>query len=89
MLLRLIAFVLFVAAVGTLCGDAWASFTSGLSFHVRSLETWWMALSPSTLESMKTSWPNVAPVLTYPAPAVLGVLMMIVLLPTIFFRQRH
>jgi hypothetical protein len=89
MLLRLLAFVCFVAALGALAGDAWASFTSGLPFQVRSLETWWSTASPYTLDMAKTSWPGIVSILPFPAAAVLAAAGVISLLPTIFFRQRH
>jgi len=89
MLLRLIAFVFFVGAIGTVGGDAWASFSSGLPFQLRSLEAWWTLASPSTLAWAEHAWPGVSAVLPYPALAVLLVLAVITLLPTIFLRQRH
>jgi hypothetical protein len=89
MLLRLLAFVFFVLALGAIGGDAWASFASGLPLSLRSLEAWWMVASPSTLEMAQRSWPAIATFLPFPAPAVLGVLGVLSLVPTIFFRQRH
>ena len=89
MLLRLLAFFFFVLALGTLGGDAWISFTSGLPFAVRSLETWWTHASPATLDMAKQSWPGVSAVLPFPAPAILTLLGVLVLLPTIFLRQKH
>lgn len=89
MVLRLLAFAFFVAALATLCGDAWASFASGLPFQVRSLDAWWTAASPSTHDMVTHSWPSVSAILPYPAPAVLFALGLISLLPTVFFRQRH
>ena len=89
MLLRLFAFVFFVLALGAIAGDAWASYASGQPFALRGLDTWWMNASPATLEMAQRSWPGIAAVLPYPAPAVLGVLGVLTLLPTIFFRQKH
>jgi hypothetical protein len=89
MLLRLIAFFFLVGAIGTVGGDAWASFSSGLPFQMRSLEAWWTLASPSTLTWAERAWPGVGAILPYPAPAVLLVLAVISLLPTIFLRQRH
>lgn len=89
MLLRLVAFAFFVAALGTLGGDAWLSFVSGLPFQVRSLEVWWSAANPWTLDAAKSSWPAVTTILPFPAAAVLTALGVMTLLPTIFFRQRH
>jgi hypothetical protein len=89
MILRLLAFVLLVLALGSLAGDAWASYSSGLPFSLRSLEASWMAASPSTLNMAQSSWPGISGILPYPAVAVLGVLGILVLLPTIFLRQRH
>ncbi|MBI1213306.1 MAG: hypothetical protein GC190_17715 [Alphaproteobacteria bacterium] len=89
MLLRLLAFAFFVAALGTLGGDAWASFTSGSPFHLRNLEEWWQLASPWTLDWVKSAWSGVTAILPFPAPAILAALGAITLLPTIFFRQRH
>jgi hypothetical protein len=89
MLLRLLAFFFFVLALGAIGGDAWASFTSGLPFSLRSLETWWMHVSPSMLDAAKRSWPGINTILPFPAPAILAVLGVLMLLPTIFLRQRH
>jgi hypothetical protein len=89
MILRLLAFVFLVLALGSLAGDAWASYSSGLPFSLRSLEASWMATSPSTLSMAQNSWPGITGILPYPAVAVLGVLGMLTLLPTIFLRQRH
>lgn len=89
MLLRLLAFFFFVLALGTLCGEAWTSFSSGLSFSVRSLEAWWTHVSPATYESAQQSWPGITTIARYPAPAVLALLGVLTLLPTVFLRQRH
>ena len=89
MILRLIAFVLFVLTLATLGGDVWRAYASGDALVLRSAGEWWTATSPSTLESVRGSLPMIDRVLPYPAPAVLGVLGLIFLLPTALFRQRH
>jgi len=89
MLLRLLAFVFFVLALGAIAGDAWASYASGQPFALRGLGAWWMSVSPATLDMAQHAWPGIAPVLPYPAPAVLALLGVLTLLPTIFFRQKH
>jgi hypothetical protein len=89
MLLRLLAFFFFVLALGAICGDAWTSFSSGLSFTVRSLEAWWTHASPSTYEAAQRSWPGITTIARFPAPAVFAVLGVLTLLPMAFLRQRH
>ena len=89
MILRLLAFVFFALALGTLGGDTWLAYSSSQPFVMRSLETWWTAASPSTLNMAQTSLPAIRGALPFPAVAVLGVLGVLSLLPTIFFRQRH
>ena len=89
MLLRLLAFFFFVLALGAISGDAWASFSSGLPFSLRSLEAWWLHASPSTYDAAQRSWSGLTAVARFPAPAVLALLGVLTLLPTIFLRQRH
>lgn len=89
MILRLLAFVFFALALGTLGGDAWHSYMSGAPFALRSAGDWWTATSPSTLSLAQHSLPAITGILLYPAPAVLAVLGVVALLPTAFFRQRH
>ena len=89
MILRLLAFVFFVLALGALVGDVWQSYSTGHPFFVRSTEAWWMGVSPGTLDAAQRQLPAVAGILPFPAPAVLGVLGVLTLLPTIFLRQRH
>lgn len=89
MLLRLLAFFFFVLALGTLAGEGWTSFTSGLPFSVRSLEAWWTYASPSTYESAQRSWAGITTIARYPAPAVLALLGVLTLLPTALLRQKH
>jgi hypothetical protein len=89
MILRLLAFVLFVFALATLAGDAWHAYSSSAPFAVRSAGDWWSATSPSTLNLAQHSLPAITSILPYPASAVLAVLGVIALLPTAFFRQRH
>ena len=89
MILRLLAFVFFVLALASLGGDAWHAYASGDPFVLRSAEQWWTATSPSTLNLAQGALPAIANVLTYPAPAVLGAVAALSLLPTAFFRQRH
>ena len=89
MILRLLAFVFFVLALGALGGDAWHSYASGEPFMLRSTEAWWLATSPTTLEFAQRHVPALSGILPFPAPAVLGILGVLMLLPTAFFRQRH
>ena len=89
MILRLLAFFFFVLALSALGGDAWHSYASGEAFVVRSTEAWWTATSPATLELAQRQVPSIAGILPFPAPAVLGILGVLMLLPTAFFRQRH
>ena len=89
MILRLLAFFFFVLALGAVAGDAWQSYASGQPFALRSLEAWWAASSPGTLDAAHRQVPAIASILPLPAPAVLGALGMLTLLPTIFLRQRH
>ena len=89
MILRLLAFIFFVLALATLGGDVWHSFAFGEPFAVRSTGDWWTASSPSTLSFVQNKVPAVDGILPYPAPAVLGALAALLLLPTAFFRQQH
>lgn len=89
MLLRLLAFAFFIVALGALAGDAWQSYRSGHDFYVRSVETLWLANSPSTLEMAQRQMPAIKSLMPFPAPAVFAILGALVLLPTIFLRQRH
>ena len=89
MLLRLLAFAFFMMALGALAGDAWQSYRSGHAFQVRSVETLWTANSPETLEMAQRQAPPIKALMPLPAPVVFSILGILMLLPTIFFRQRH
>ena len=89
MLLRLIAFVFFVLALGALAGDAWQSYSSGQPFALRSVEALWLANSSGTLEMAQRQLPAISRILPLPALVVFAIFGVIALLPTALLRQRH